>query len=57
MKSKAKPKITSEVLQQAATRYLGRYLATQAQLRRVLVRKVDKTLNQPCNDEPQTHHC
>ena len=38
------PAITSTVLQDSATRYLSRYVATAEQLRRVLIRKVDKTL-------------
>ena len=38
------PAITSQILQDSATRYLGRYVATAEQLRRVLIRKVDKTI-------------
>ena len=38
------PAITNQILQDAATQYLSRYVATAEQLRRVLVRKVDKTL-------------
>ena len=40
------PAITEEVLQEAATRYLSRYVPSVEQFRRVLVRKVEKTIRE-----------